>query len=422
MAEGILKIKKRTFGGNSLISLLEYVLMFFVVINITCIWLRFGYGLSHLSIFQAFVPITALLLAAVKVVFYHRTSVRWGFLMHFALISIGILVSVVGDFSTLGNAFFRILVPLLSFLTLGYLSGRDEIESLLMKFVNIMFVLAIVSLFFYLMCSVFHIISPTGIIQYEWDSLKPAKVYFHIYYEPEVQMSDSLFQGMSKNCGIFTEGTMYGYMLVMAYIFLRRTHQKKLLMQLVFIAAILSTLSTMPILSLLIFEAVSFITTKKNKRILEVLRILLIPVVIIVFTVLFMQTMTAKMTTGSFNVRSDHLEGCIQAFVASFPFGVGFGNRDYIFHFCTYQQGLSVGIPYFIALGGLGALLVVIVPTVKYLYYSIIKHEWTELAFAISFIWMFFCTNIVYNSTLQWLVLTMVFLREGDFLKNSSQR
>lgn len=413
------KIKFKVINGNNLlISVVDYLLMFFVVINVSCIWLRVGFGYNHLALFRSMVPLLTLVRVLLEFFLKQKKCVSAKMLRDFVLISIGILFSVARDLSTFTNAFLQILVPILCFLILGYTLNTEKITNILKKYINIMLIIASVSLLFYFGGSILHVVPSTGIIQFEWDNIKQATVYYHLYYEPVKQISDIFITGIPKNCGIFTEGTMFGYLLNMAYMFSYKIKPNNTNTKIVFVLAILSTLSVMPILSLFIFKGCLFILKKTKNRQLETIRIVALPILLVIIISVFLEVFTLKMTTGSYSVREDHLSGCLQAFVTTFPFGIGFGNKDLLLRFFDYNQGLSIGIPYFLALGGLGAMLVLAVPTIRYIICAAKRQQWTNFSFAITFVWIFFCTNIVYNSMLQWFVLGVIFMRE-DFVQRN---
>ena len=79
-----------------------------------------------------------------------------------------------------------------------------------------------------------------------------------------------------------------------------------------------------------------------------------------------------------------------------------------------------MGIPYLLALGGIGGAILITYPSINYLYASLKKRDVVSFSFAITFIWIFFCTNILYNSNIQWMILTVVFLREGNLMKRGA--
>lgn len=416
----ITNIKFKAISINKLlVDFVDYLLMFFVVINISCIWLRKGFGFQHLNFFRGMVPAVTLVRVLMEILLNHKKRVSGKMFGHIVLVSIGILFSVIGDVSTFGNAFLQILVPLLCFLILGYTLNQREIIHIIEKYINIIFFISIISALFYFGGSILHIIPSSGYIQFEWDNTKQAVAYYNLYYEPVKQVSDSLLRGIPKNCGIFTEGTMFGYMLNMAYMFsvlLKPNDRKK---RIVLILVIMTTLSVMPILCLLVFNGCLFVLKKAKNKQLETIRIVALPILLIIMITIFVEVVASKMTTGSYSVRADHLSGCLQAFVETFPFGIGFGNKNLLFDFFDYEQGLSVGIPYFLALGGLGSFLVLASPIVRYIIRAAKKQQWTSISFAITFVWIFFCTNIVYNSMLQWFVLAVIFMHGEIFAQSN---
>ena len=53
----------------------------------------------------------------------------------------------------------------------------------------------------------------------------------------------------------------------------------------------------------------------------------------------------------------------------------------------------------------------IIYPAWKYTVYSVRAGKWINIAFEIAFLWLFFCTNVVYGSTLQWFIIATMFMK-----------
>ena len=111
---------------------------------------------------------------------------------------------------------YIVLMPV-SILLLYTYSQKCETHVLLLKIPNVMCVLSIISLFFWLFGSTLGIIKPTGTYASLWgDHLNVGmhRSYYGIYFD-----SQSIrFFGYSgfRNCGIFTEAPMHSMMLVFA--------------------------------------------------------------------------------------------------------------------------------------------------------------------------------------------------------------
>lgn len=417
--------KIRSILSQLLLPALEYIMLGLMILCSTSIWLRYGFGLSHINIIKILIIILCSLIVLYQILFKRSSIVpkQWLFWTVFLLVcfSFGALGSSI-DLSSNLSSTLKLLIPSLCFLALAFSMEQGEIAVLCRRYVNLMLSIACVSLFFWLFGSVLQLISPSGTISYQWDWTRETATYYGLYFEPQV--SDSLFSGMIKNCGIFTEGTMYGFMLCLAYMFERNLYQSRPAVLIILTITIFSTLSTMPILVWLLFEGImllaninSYLSNKFQSNQLKIIKVLSLVVVIVALFSLIFFLITGKLSTGSYSVRSDHLINCFRAFFESFPFGYGYGNTDLLKETLSYNQGLSVGIPYFMALGGIGAVLIIIIPVLLYIYYSWKLSNWKNIVFAISFECIFFLTNIVFNSMLQWFVITVIFLKGGYEMK-----
>ena len=253
-----------------------------------------------------------------------------------------------------------------------------------------------------------NLIKPTATVTYIWDGARPAKEFFGIYYIPRIQMMDILFLGIPKNCGIFAEGTMYGFLLMIAYLLhrnlLKRGGKKRILLAI----AIVSTLSVSPVLALLMDEAVFFILQKQKSHRVEIIRKISIPLFVIGCFAAFLFVTQQKSDTGSFGVRLDHFLACFRIFGDTFPFGAGFGERDSLFSYFKFAQGLSVGLPYLLAQGGLGILILLVIKFSSVLFYSIKMMDVGGIAFSLVFFWMTMLTNNVLHPIF-WMVLMLIF-------------
>ena len=121
-----------------------------------------------------------------------------------------------------------------------------------------------------------------------------------------------------------------------------------------------------------------------------------------------------KSDTVSYGIRSDHLTGCINLFLANFPFGCGFGNIDMFYNAFTYEQGLSIGTMYYLAEGGIGGFLICVIPAMLALIKAFSAKDWLYVAFLIVFEWLLFVTCIVDALLIAWFVMALLIIRYPD--------
>lgn len=201
---------------------------------------------------------------------------------------------------------------------------------------------------------------------------------------------------------------MYGFFLVVAFLLHKNCLNKGGFKKVILIAAIISTFSVSPIVALCINEALYFILQKNKNKKLEILRKISIPIFLVAFFAFFSYILLEKSETGSYGVRLDHFLACFRVFAITFPFGNGYSSSESLYSYLHYAQGLSVGIPYLLAQGGLGILVLLIVKFTDVIICSMGKKNVGGFAFCVVFLWISMLTNNVLHPVF-WMVLMLVF-------------
>lgn len=287
------------------------------------------------------------------------------------------------------------------------LETREELVNLLRKFVRIVFVVAAVSLAFFILGSVFRFIYPSWKTNFMWDYPRLADSFFGLYYEP--QAIEIMGYVGARNCAIFTEAPMFAFLLCCAllcqFFFLKKGFTPSTIILLITVFTTFSTTAYVAVLALLYFvfllHPFEWIYMKKVKTIVSIVlaAVLGISIVILLYD---------KSGTGSFGVRLDHLIGCLKAFVACFPFGCGIENKETLYSFFEYKQGLSVGLPYLFAQLGIFAVIIYGVPLIGAIVLYVRTKHYSELAFLLILQWLFFVTNVAVNAMPIWLMVNMI--------------
>lgn len=410
--------RKRYYGLDGVVTFLFYVLSGLTICLIACMWVRMEPLYRYMGLLRICIPITAILIACIKTVQKRHIWIRRAFFLDLAFTIVCLSISVIANPGSAQTAIYTVLLVAVSYLFLAYLLDRKELVRLFETYINIMLVIAAISLLFWICGGILNVIQPTATVTYIWDGERGARSFWGIYYIPRIQMMDILSLGIPKNCGIFAEGTMYGFLLLVAYLLhrncLNRSGKKRTLLAI----AIFSTLSVSPVLGLLLNEAIYFVLQKKEKRKAEIIRKISIPLFTLGFIAAFAFIMQEKSETGSYGVRLDHFIACFRIFADRFPFGAGFGERDSLFSYLTYAQGFSVGLPYLLAQGGLGVLVLLLAKFANLMFYSVKRKNTGGVAFCIAFLWISMLTNNVLHPIF-WMVLMLVFTSYKKILCNS---
>ncbi len=302
----------------------------------------------------------------------------------------------------------------------NFLESPEEIKRFLGRFVNIAVVIAAISLVFFLLGSCLHWIRPTGIVEFQWDQARRANSYYGIYFEPQT-IKFLGYEGF-RNCAFFSEAPMFAFIVTMALALEVLLLQRRSAPSLILGVTIITTFSTTAYVGLFLIVAVIYIRHRNDTRLLRRLKYAIVPILSIMIIFLIILVFNDKSSTGSYSVRSDHLQASFRAFFDYFPLGAGFGNAEAVRAYCEYDQGLSVGIPYYVAIGGIFAVLALLLPSLWCFYRACLTRDLDMVACLIIFLFVFFVTNVVYNSMLQWMLLVIVFIRLPSLIGRSKTR
>lgn len=155
-------------------------------------------------------------------------------------------IAAKGEFANLSKNFIVIFLLLAAYY-IAYAS-KYSINKLFEIYANIMIVLAIISLVFWIFGSVFNFVSPISKIAFYWGKDRVANNYYYLYFE--WQNDAKIFNTqIYRNTGLFTEAPMYSLHLSVAFLFdyliLKRRNKYRML---VYILTIISTVSVTGIL------------------------------------------------------------------------------------------------------------------------------------------------------------------------------
>ena len=262
---------------------------------------------------------------------------------------------------------FIILFPLCLLLYMVSADKKELIKSLLSKYINVMTVLSIISLLFYVAGPILKIISPTGTVQINWGGEKYNDSYYGLYF---TRQTETLFgKNIVRNTGIFTEGPMYSLCLVIALAIHKfLINDKKILYDVIFLLTIISTISTTGIVLAILIMMLSMLSGKNN------IKLLLFPIIAIISIIVSSQILLSKTQTDSYRTRMDDYGSAFLAWKNSPVYGNGYGTNEaikkYMSSFRSYNQGMSNSIMLVLAQGGIILLLFYMIPLIKTIHYS----------------------------------------------------
>ena len=143
---------------------------------------------------------------------------------------------------------------ILLFLFFFIIQESNERSEVLLKYRNVVFIIALVSLFFWLLGSILHFLHPSGIVQSVWTGdPKVVPSYYGFYFETQK------LYGVIRNTAIFTEAPMSSLHFSIAMLVEVYVDKKKSLFKIfLFSIAILSSFSTTGIILLIVVYYINY--------------------------------------------------------------------------------------------------------------------------------------------------------------------
>lgn len=249
---------------------------------------------------------------------------------------------------------YYILPLLLLLLYVG--SSEDGGVGLLHKLSDIVTVLTVLSLFFYLFGTVLHWIPKTDLAAFYWGGgWRTCPSYFHLYYE--AQQITFFGWDLPRNCGVFPEAPGFAVFLVVAAaaeVLLRR--RPRLWRCVLFAVATVTTVSVKAFLLMAAVFTLRYVLWPPS-WLSRRLRRWLFPVLGVGMTLAASALLWDKMTSVSGFMRLDDVAACLRAWSTAPLFGTGYWNDASIIPFFSYpdryNNGLSMGAAVILAQGGL---------------------------------------------------------------------
>ncbi|MBW3093428.1 hypothetical protein KIH79_10950 [Bifidobacterium sp. 82T10] len=269
------------------------------------------------------------------------------------------------------------------------LSGLSIIE----KFVNTVFVISVISLFFWVLSSFFKL-SPTSSFQIEWSTGGNVDSYYGLYFNSQPIYFGS--QKIWRNSSIFSEPLILCAIVAMAlYFMLFIIKRYNYIYLFVFVLTVFSSTSTSGILYLILIAfpfMLNYFINHKSKLIRTIF-LVVVPIIILAFLLVMYNVASAKIasTVSGQTHRNDILYG-INAWLDS-PFaGYGLKSDDFIWnnYLSLFREGVGYtsGFIFFAIHGGILLSMLVLFPSFLVLLFNN-KWEYKYFAFFVLFIFFF---------------------------------
>lgn len=377
----------------------EYVIVFFLVLSCNSIYYvsTKNYYINYILIFLL---VIMFLFYIVSKDFNKKKIVSTICFLFFYYMYI-ILFMLLNDMKDYENFIytFGISLPLLYFV---YNTSKEKeiMISILEKIPNVMFVLSIISLLFYLFGSISNIILPNNVITINWGTERYVDSYYGLHFNTQ---SINIFgKSIIRNTGIFPEAPMFSLNLVIALgIELFICKKKYRLVKNVLLITIFTTTSTIGIIISSVMIIMSIVLKKQKRDITKMLKFLILPFIIVVLGIISLFFFSERKETTSYSDRLDDYNACYLAWKDNILLGNGYGDNTpiqmYMSSFRMHNTGLSNSIMVVLAQGGIYLFLLYLIPTIRAIVYALLNKKKNVLMFVTTIIALFVLTIFQYK-------------------------
>lgn len=395
---------KKAFCKNNIISVLEYVLMAFVIIY-SSLWALFT-SANNNTFLRLAVPVLLIL------IFLRAKILRNSRLIRLLFLSIALGVYIVfSRFNFTRYLLYYFLPIVLLTVYVGLVDEQSDIRSLFCKLSNIVCFLSVVSLVLFLFGTLLKLI-PSMPVAYSWAGTRQTtNTYLHFLYESQ----DIVFLGhpFVRNCGIFAEAPGFAVFLVISTaveVFLKE--KLSIPRCCVLFITVVTTFSAKAIILAIISFALKYLITSSGSFTAKRFKLFFTPIVLAVGAVIVAVVFFDKAQSYSYLMRVDDLQASMRTFADNPIFGAGYVNDGAItdnFRLLTRpNNGLSMGVVVLLAQGGLWLTLLNIVPAVTMITRLNRDQKLRWACFLVVFWGLLFITNMPYGFITMFVLATTV--------------
>lgn len=340
----------------NIVNFVEYLFVLILILNARTIWTSFEDSPLSRAL-KAAVVVVGMLYILVQGSILNKTLRNIFLSLGFGFLYIVLYASAVGYKTTSFVYFVFTVIAVYAFLQVA--NSRNRGSEIFFKYRDIVLVVAVISLFFWVFGSTLGIIHPTESAYISWGAhntatgFRSVPSYYGIYFETQEEERTLAFLGITiRNTAIFTEAPMCNFNFCLALLielfYVPNTSRRRCA---IFIVAILTTISTTGYCLLAIALTVKYLTSSGKKRgFVKLLSVVSIPAAIIVAILVANYFFEAKMQTGSGIDRLRDFVVGFQAWANKPVFGYGYGLKLY---YGNLHYGFSNSITPILGHGGL---------------------------------------------------------------------
>lgn len=362
---------------GKVVGLIEYIVAICIVVNCNTVWDRIG--LEKINNLVLFGSLLILSMVAINTLMKNKTIfLKISMLTLFVMIYNMMFIFFNGENQkTFIFRFIFILGTLMIYSI--YSLSINGYNKILVKISEIIVVLSIISLIFYLFATCLGVIKPNSTVTLKWGTIRDIPSYWGLYYNTQWVNFNGI--PIIRNTGVFTEAPMYSFALSISLaIELFVIKDKRVKNILILCITALTTFSTTGIVTNLMMICIYIIATKSISTVFMILKISILPIVITISLLVGSLFIIDKIESssnnkyGSFNIRMDDFKVGYEAWRENKLIGHGYDRHDktktYMGLLRVNDNGGSSGLMMILPQGGVYLLSIYLIPLIISLYHG----------------------------------------------------
>lgn len=312
-------------------------------------------------------------------------------------------------------------VPVCSIIFLSYRFACKKHIEILLRIENVIVVLAIYSLFMWLIGPELNILHRTGYYAISWGGIRGINSYYNIFFTAQGQIN-FLGMNLTRNTSIFSEAPIFAFVLNTAF-FINLYIEKKLNYKTVILfLTLVSTTSTTGVILAVFAIFLKYILIAPKGNLFPIFRKPIIYLAAITVSIIGFYLIKRKMHMSSYSIRMDDLIAGWKAWMIHPIFGNGIENYGI---FTKYMQssriesasfkGSSSGLMKVLAGGGIYLFSFYLLPIL-----CLIKKNWSKdknLVLFGMFLFIIFVFTIIDNVYLYLFIISWLW---ADFISGGN--
>lgn len=335
-------------------SFIIYIIAACLILNCNSVYELSGMISEKIVYAIIFVVICLFCCVYRKMIFERDSKKKWLIILGLGVYQVSHMILRDGFNKWFIIKFILCLMGLLTLLWADDVWGDKPFYKILCVFSKLVLGLAIMSLLFWLLGQILHIIPATGTVHYIWGSPRAVDSFFGLHFSAqEISLLGHVFY---RNTGIFTEAPMFAFVLSVAFlntIFLeKKTKPIKILILFITIC------TTVSATGVIVSSLAVIIKLLQVKHINKICVCIFTGVCLLVIGAAFGYKMTRGSATSSFNIRVQDYEIIVKSMRDKFFLGYGYERYDEIVYqymdpVRKFDTGGSNGFFYPLTQGGI---------------------------------------------------------------------